>query len=200
VTARAERTDRTESTALGPRAADALVFVCAAAVLILEIVSLRLVAPYLGLTLETSSAVIGVALTAIAVGAWAGGRAADTGDPAALLGPLVLAAAALFTVVAPVVRWTGERVPGGDASVVLLIAAVAVFAPAALLSAVPPMVVKLRLATLAETGTVVGRLSAVGTTGAIAGTFLAGFLSSPRCPRRRCCWPWPASSRRSARG
>jgi spermidine synthase len=60
--------------------------------------------------------------------------------------------------------------------VVLLIAGIAVFAPAALLSAVPPMVVKLRLATLAETGTVVGRVSAVGTVGAIGGTFLAGFV------------------------
>jgi spermidine synthase len=50
-------------------------------------------------------------------------------------------------------------------------------APAALvLSLVPPGVVKLRLRTLAETGQTVGRLSAVGTLGALAGTFLTGFV------------------------
>ena len=161
---------------LGPVAAGALVFVAAAAVLVLEILSLRLVAPYLGLSLETSTAVIGVALAAIAAGAWVGGRSADVVDPARALGPLVLAAGVLVMLVLPAVRWTGEAVRGGDVSAVLLVAAVAVFAPAALLSAVTPMVVKIRLSTLAETGTVVGRLSGIGTLGAIAGTFLSGFV------------------------
>jgi spermidine synthase len=161
---------------LGPRAAASLVFFSAAAVLVLEILSLRLVAPYLGLTLETSTAVIGVSLAAIATGAWVGGRAADTLDPSRALGPLIAISGALVLVVAPAVRWTGELVRGGEVSAVLLVAAVAVFAPAALLSAVSPMVVKLRLATLAETGTVVGRLSGIGTAGAIFGTFLCGFV------------------------
>ena len=57
--------------------AGVLVFGASAAVLVVELVALRLVAPYLGLTLETSTLVIGVALAAIATGAWAGGRAAD---------------------------------------------------------------------------------------------------------------------------
>jgi spermidine synthase len=38
------------------------------------------------------------------------------------------------------------------------------------------MVTKLRLTTLEETGTVVGRLSGIGTVGAIAGTVLTGFV------------------------
>jgi len=41
------------------------VFGTSFAVLVLEILSLRLLAPYLGLTLETNTAVIGIALTAI---------------------------------------------------------------------------------------------------------------------------------------
>jgi len=75
-----------------------------------------------------------------------------------------------------VVRWTGEQVRGGDVSAVLLMAALAVFVPAALLSAVSPMVVKLQLGTLTETGTVVGRLSGVGTLGALVATFGTGFV------------------------
>ncbi|MDQ4148548.1 MAG: fused MFS/spermidine synthase, partial [Actinomycetota bacterium] len=47
---------------------------------------------------------------------------------------------------------------------------------AALLSAVTPMVVKLRLASLAETGRVVGRLSGIATFGALVATFATGFL------------------------
>src|SRR5574342_1048290 len=56
--------------ALPDQLAAATVFLAAAAVLVLEIAGLRLVAPYLGVTLQTSSAVIGIALGAIAYGAW----------------------------------------------------------------------------------------------------------------------------------
>ena len=55
-------------------------FGSSAAVLVVEIVALRLLAPYLGLTLETSTMVIGIALTAIALGSWSGGRLADQVD------------------------------------------------------------------------------------------------------------------------
>jgi spermidine synthase len=51
-----------------------------------------------------------------------------------------------------------------------------VFVPAALLSAVPPMVVALQLGSLAETGSVVGRLSGIGTLGGITATFGTGFV------------------------
>jgi len=168
--------EATDRATLGSRAAAALVFLASGAVLVLEIVSLRLVAPYVGLTLETNTAVIGVALAAIATGAWLGGRFADLVPPARLLGPLTLGGGALVLAVGPLVRWTGELIRGGDPSAVILIAGVAVFVPAALLAAVTPVVVKLRLATLAETGTVVGRLSGVGTLGAIAATFATGFV------------------------
>ena len=53
---------------LGAWPAAALVFGSSAAVLVVELVALRLLAPYLGLTLETSTMVIGLALTAIASG------------------------------------------------------------------------------------------------------------------------------------
>jgi MFS family permease len=143
---------------------------------VLEILSLRLIAPYVGLTLETSTAVIGMALAAIATGAWLGGRFADVIPPARILGPLVLGGGIFVLTVLPVVRWTGTILRGGDQSAVLAVAAAAVFAPAALLSAVSPVVVKIRLSRLAETGTVVGRLSGIGTLGAIAATFGTGFV------------------------
>jgi spermidine synthase len=151
-------------------------FLCSGAVLVLEIVGLRLIAPYVGVTLQTSTAIIGFALAAIAIGAWSGGAAADRTDPRRLLAPLMVAGGALVVAVLPLVRFTGSLLTGADAGGVLLLAAIAVVVPAALLSSVPPMVVKLQLANLAETGAVVGRLSGIGTLGAIAATFVTGFL------------------------
>jgi spermidine synthase len=163
-------------TALPPWVAAAVTFLCSGAVLVLEIVGLRLIAPYVGVTLQTSTAVIGFALAAIAIGAWTGGATADRTDPRRLLAPLMVAGGALVVAVLPLVRFTGSLLTGADAGGVLLMAAVAVVVPAALLSAVPPMVVKLQLASLSETGAVVGRLSSIGTLGGIAATFVTGFL------------------------
>jgi spermidine synthase len=167
---------------LSARSAGCLVFLTSGSVLILEILSLRLVAPYLGLTLQTSTAVIGFALAAIAIGAWLGGRLADAVAPGRVLGPVVLGAGVMVLFVGPIVRWTGAQVRGGDVSAVLALAAVAVFVPAALLSAVGPMVVKLRLGTLEQTGSVVGRLSGIGTLGALVATFGTGFALVAELP------------------
>ena len=159
----------------GPPAA-LLVLLSSAAVLVLEILVSRLVAPYVGLTLETYTAAIGVALAAIAGGAALGGRLADRADPRRWLGPATALGGALVLAARPTVFAVGEafRGTGPTGTVVLVLLAVA---PAALvLSLVPPGVVKLRLRTLAETGQTVGRLSAISTLGALAGTFLTGFV------------------------
>lgn len=172
----AENTPRDRG--LGPRTAAVLVFGSSAAVLVVEIVALRLLAPYLGLTLETSTMVIGIALTAIAAGSWLGGRIADQVDPRRLIGPSLGVSGAAVALTPAVLRTTAEWAP----VVLLLIASLTILLPGALLSAVTPIVTKLRLTDLAETGTVVGRLSGVGTVGAIVGTVLTGFVLIARLP------------------
>ncbi len=157
-------------------AAGALVFTTSAAVLVLEILAGRLLAPYVGVTLETYTGIIGVVLAGISLGTWYGGRLADRVDPRALLGPMVMLGGALALCAVPAIRFFGlARLGGGPVGVVTL-STVGFFAPATVLSAVSPTVVKLQLADLAETGRVVGRLSALGTAGAIAGTFVTGFV------------------------
>ncbi|RPK81374.1 fused MFS/spermidine synthase [Streptomyces sp. ADI98-10] len=163
---------------LGPRAAAVLVFGSSAAVLVVEIVALRLLAPYLGLTLETSTMVIGVALTAIALGSWLGGRIADQVDPHRLIGPALGVSGVVVALTPLLLRTTAEWSP----ALLLLVASATLLVPGALLSAVTPFVTKLRLTSLAETGTVVGRLSGVGTFGAIVGTVLTGFVLVSRLP------------------
>jgi spermidine synthase len=155
--------------------ARSLVFITSAAVLILEILAGRILAPYLGVSLPVFTGIIGVILAGISVGAWAGGRAADRGDPRRLIGPL-LVAGGLTAMAAPlIVDLAGPAASTGALSIVGL-SLVGFFAPAAVLSAIPPIVVKIRLASLEETGSVVGAYSAIGTAGALFGTFVTGFV------------------------
>ncbi|HEX9763505.1 MAG TPA: fused MFS/spermidine synthase, partial [Acidimicrobiia bacterium] len=119
----------------------------------------------------------------IAFGAWLGGRAADHTDPRRLLGPL-LVVGGLTAMASPlIVHLVGPTASAGPLSIVI-VAILGFFVPAALLSAVPPVVVKIRLRSLDETGTVVGSYSAIGTTGAIFGTFLTGFFLIAAFPTR----------------
>lgn len=159
-----------------PLAAGSLVFCTSAAVLVIEILAARLLAPYVGVTLETYTAIIGVVLAGISLGAWVGGRLADRGDPRRLLGPTVMLGGALALTTVPIVRFVGGGLPPGDTATTILLALFGFFPSATVLSAVAPMVVKVQLGTLAEAGTVVGRLSAIGTAGAIVGTFVTGFV------------------------
>jgi spermidine synthase len=168
-----------EDAGIGARAAAALVFGSSAAVLVVEIVALRLLAPHYGLTLETSTFVIGTALAAIAAGSWAGGRVADLVPPRRLLGPLVGISGVAAAATPFLVRGAAAT---GDAGLLLLAATSTILVPGALLSAVTPVTIKLRLTSLHVTGTVVGRLSGIGTVGAIAGTVVTGFVLISRVP------------------
>ena len=184
--------------AMGDRAAAALVFGSSAAVLVVELTMLRLLAPYLGLTLETSTLVIGIALGAIALGSWSGGRAADRTDPRRLLGPLL----GVSGVVVAVTPASSGRSPSRRRSCSRSSRRSRSWCQGALLSAVTPIVTKLLLTSLDQTGTVVGRLSGIGTVGAIVGTVLTGFVLVSRVPvsgilvglGRPSSWPAAPSS------
>lgn len=160
-----------------------LVFSTSASVLVIEIIAVRLLAPYLGVSLEVFTGVIGVILAGISLGAWAGGRAADRSDPRLILGPLLIAGG-LTTLAAPLlIDLVGPSLSTGPVSIVAA-ALLGFIAPAATLSAVPPVVVKIQLRSLEETGTVVGSYSAIGTAGAILGTFVTGFVLIAAFPTR----------------
>ena len=93
-----------------------LVFLASGAVLVLETVALRLVGPYVGVTLQVTSSVIGIALAAIAYGAWLGGWLADQRDPRRLLAPALVLAGIATAVTLPIVRYAGEALRGGAVS------------------------------------------------------------------------------------
>jgi predicted membrane-bound spermidine synthase len=153
-----------------------VVFIAAGAVLVLEILAIRLAAPYVGITLETYSAAVGVALTGIAAGAGLGGAVADRIDPRRTLGPTLVVGGGLVLAVGPAFDWLGPHVTNPGAKWAVILVGVATLPAITVLSMAHPAVVKLLLARLERTGSTVGALSAVGTGGALAGTFLTGFV------------------------
>jgi MFS family permease len=107
------------------------VFGASAAVLVLEILAVRLLAPYVGLTLETYTTVIGVVLAGIALGSWGGGRLADRTEPRTLLGPLLVAGGLLAAATVPIVRTLGEATSGTVADDMIVLGLLAFLPPAA---------------------------------------------------------------------
>jgi spermidine synthase len=169
---------------LPPVAAAILTFLAAAFVLVLEIAAGRLLAPYVGVTLQTWTGIIGVILAGIAVGAWAGGRLADRFGPERLLGPTLMLGGLAAMSSVPIVGFVGAGVHGNDVPSIAILAAAGFFLPAAVLSAVGPMIVRASITDVRSSGTLVGRLSAIGTAGAIIGTFATGFFLLGAVPPR----------------
>lgn len=162
------------------RSASAVVFGASAAVLVVELAAIRLLAPYVGQSLETFTAIVTTVLAGISVGTWAGGRIADRSpDLPRLIGSELLLGGALTIAVVPLIALIGPAAIGAGVGGLVVISVVALFAPSALLSAVSPAVVRLALSRLAETGATVGRYSAIGTAGAITGSLATGFVLVP---------------------
>jgi spermidine synthase len=152
-----------------------VVLVSGAAILVVETLATRLVAPYVGLTLESTTAVIGVALAGIAAGAALGGRWADDFDPWRVVTGALLAGGLGVLAVRPLVRLLGPGLGPGPTAAVLLVAA-STLVPVAALAMVTPAVTRSRLSGVDGSGTLVGQLSAAGTVGSLLGTFATGFV------------------------
>jgi SAM-dependent methyltransferase len=153
-------------------------------VLVLEIAAGRLLAPYVGVSLTTYTGIIGAILAGIALGAWLGGKAADVVGPLPLLGPAFVLGGLSAIAAVPIVGTIGGVGLGEGLFAIITLATTAFVVPAAILSATAPMLVRGTLTDLETSGSIVGRLSAVGTIGAITGTFLTGFVLLGLVPTR----------------
>ena len=71
------------------------VFSCGAAVMVLEIVGARILAPFLGTSIVVWTGLIGVVMAALALGYWQGGRIADRRPDPKVLARIILLAALL---------------------------------------------------------------------------------------------------------
>jgi MFS family permease len=152
-----------------------VVLVSGAAILVVETLATRLVAPYVGLTLESTSAVIGVALAGIAAGASLGGRWADVLPPRRVAAGALAVGGLGVLAVRPMVRVLGPALGPGPLAAIVLVAASTLVSVTAL-AMVTPAVTRARIAHVEGSGAVIGGLSAAGTVGSLAGVFVTGFV------------------------
>jgi MFS family permease len=168
--------DDGERTVLGRGFAGVLVLVSSAVVLVTEIVAVRVIAPYVGLTLETLSAAIGCVLAGISVGSWMGGQLADRFSPRVVLTSSLAAGGLLLMLALPIATAIGPGLQPGDAVSAPLLATLSFFLPSVALSAVPPCVLATVGSGSSRLGSIAGSLSAISTAGALIGNFGASFV------------------------
>lgn len=155
-----------------------VIFFSAAALLVLEIVAGRLLAPHIGVSLYTWTSIIGVILAGLSVGNWLGGLWADRNGSASAAGWVLVAAGLYCLASLPLMSHLATRVAEAGLSLLaasFVLATVLFFTPALLLGVVAPLLTTLALRLDSRTGHVVGRMHALAAVGSIAGTFAAGY-------------------------
>jgi len=151
------------------------------AVMAIEIAGARVMAPTYGLSAVPWTAVIGVILTALAVGNHLGGRLADRRSPHL---PWILAGAGLSAGLPILLQglpgWalgTVGFIPGAVLSALLLFSL-----PVLALGMVVPWLIRMGTASVETVGRRAGDVGAAATAGSIVGTFVTGFVLIPLFP------------------
>jgi spermidine synthase len=160
----------------------AVVFLSSALLLVLEIVAARLIAPYVGVSLYTWSAVIGIVLAGLSIGNALGGAWADRHATAGQAGGVLLAAG-LSALAIPWLLWrTASAIEPYQLSILstsMLLVLALFMLPALLIGIVTPLLTTLALAQSRRTGHIVGMMHALGATGSIFGTFVTAWWLIP---------------------
>jgi nitrate/nitrite transporter NarK len=147
--------------------------------LVLELVAGRILAPTIGVSLYTWTAVIGVVLAGISLGSWLGGKVADRRPGRSVLSlQFLLSAVASALVLVFQSNLDSIAAPFSWPQIwqVVWLTTIVFFLPSVVIGSITPMIVKLALSSLEVTGRVVGRIRAAAELGAIAGVFLTGFV------------------------
>jgi spermidine synthase len=157
--------------------------VTGAAIMIVEILGAKMLAPFVGTSHFVWTAQIAVTLVALASGYYAGGRLVDRSPQLGRLYVAITIAAAYLClavlVVEPVAYWCLQfRLAIGS----LLASAFLFFLPLALMAMVGPFFVRVLTVAVAGVGGNVGRLTAVSTVGSVIGTVLIGYVLIPFLP------------------
>lgn len=160
----------------------AVVFLANAALLVLQLVASRLLAPFIGSDLYTWTSIIGVFLAGIALGNAYGGRLADRyPTPWALVVLLAAGAlAAVWMLLFPMLlTQTGLHRSIPLAPRIPLLSAVLCLPAGVTLSLLTPLAIKLGLPDVSRTGRVAGMVFALSTLGCLLGNYVTGFYLVP---------------------
>lgn len=153
-----------------------VVFIASFCTLVIELIAGKIVAPNIGVSLYTWTSVIGVVLAGISIGNYIGGLFADRYPSSKTLGTLLLLSGISSLYIAPLANSIGAGPSGYPLLLKIVYVITAIFfIPSFLLGTITPVVIKLTLKDLGNTGSIVGKIYAVSTLGSIVGTFLTGF-------------------------
>jgi spermidine synthase len=158
------------------------VFITGMGIMVFELVGSRILAPYVGTTIMVWSALIGVILAALSLGYWWGGKIADQRADYRYFSLIIFFSAVLVALTAviklPVINFLEAHMQSFRWEAIW--ASLILFAPGSFFMAVvSPYAVRLRLASVKESGRTVGRLYSISTIGSIMGTFLTGMVLVP---------------------
>lgn len=160
------------------------VFLTGAAVMVIELLGTRLIAPFYGASLYVWTSVISVTLIALALGYFVGGRWADRSRKAGL--SLIIALSGLLTLLIP---WLTAPVLLATDTMGLrmgvFVSTLILFSPSLImLGMVGPFAVKLATSSLEGIGAGTGSIYAVSTVGSVIGTLFLGFYLFPHVGSR----------------
>lgn len=145
--------------------------------MVIELVAGRLMAPYVGVSLYTWTSIIGVVLAGISIGAYLGGLLADKYPRPSTLGWLLFLSGLGAMAISPLVNLIGGAHINIPLMLRILVLTTAIFfIPSCILGMISPVVVKLTLDNLNDTGNIIGKIYAFSTLGSIIGTFATGFF------------------------
>ncbi len=158
------------------------VFWCGFAVMVVEILGSRVLAPYFGTTVIVWTSLIGVVLASLSLGYRYGGRLADKNPSVAQFASIIFLSALGIAAVGLWDKFVLPRITSiyQFGMFGISVTSVFVFGPVSfLLAMISPYAVKLKALNGKISATVVGNLYALSTIGSIVGTFLAGFVLVP---------------------
>jgi spermidine synthase len=156
----------------------AAVFISGACAMVIELAGARMVAPYLGNTIYTWAAAIGLVMAALSTGYYIGGSLADRYRDRSQFSTILLCAG-LLTLAIPFLGWALLPFTVFLDLWIASIVASFILVPASICyGMVSPYAIKLT-AKAGEEGGSAGRIFALSTVGSIAGTLGTGFILVP---------------------
>lgn len=158
-------------------------FVTGAAVMIVEVLGAKMLAPYFGTSHFVWTAQIAVTMAALACGYYAGGRLVDRAARLGRLYAAILAAALSLVLTIGLRERVSYALLGLPLAIGSLLAAVFLFfLPLGLLAMTGPFLSRVIARSLTDVGGTVGRLTALSTVGSLVGTAAIGYLLIPLLP------------------
>jgi len=161
-----------------------VVFICGLSVMIMELAGMRVITPFPGSSFIVWTSVIGVIMTSLSLGYFLGGKYADR-KPSVMKLAFVIFLSALYLFLISISQFEFLQKITSSALfniyfLSVIVAIVLFTIPSILLAMVSPYALKLAILNRnilsANSGTIIGKFSALATIGSIVGTFACGFF------------------------